>query len=124
MRPLLTTKSQRALARPSRTFMITAGLVFVSLTACQSNGGGKSISTSSHASKVSSVSPKASLAPSTKYAGRKGYAGGKPVRASGYRPMKVAFNDTTPPARLYLGSAKYICSASGFGSRASCKLRK
>lgn len=124
MRPLLTVKSQSALARPSRTFMIAAGLVFVSLTACQSNGGAKSVSTSSHVSKVSSASPKASLAPSAKYAGRKGCAGGKPVRAEGYQPIKVAFNDTAPPEKLYLGSAKYICSASGFGSRSSCKLRQ
>ncbi len=137
MRFLVGVNPRGATMYPPRKVMIAAGLAIVSLTACQSNSGPKTVSTSSYSPKIGMVKsksamakseigiskPKSSLAISKNYPGRSGYAGGKPVRKAGYAPMKLALNKNVPAAKLYHGSAKYICSASGFGKMASCKLR-
>ncbi|WP_162916652.1 hypothetical protein [Cohaesibacter haloalkalitolerans] len=107
----------------AKTPEILVGMACLLLVACQSTPGDKSVSVSTYSPKLSYVSQTASVRSKTTGFSSGTYAAAKPVRKASYTPIQLASNQNTRPEKLYLGSANYICSASGFGSRASCRAR-
>ncbi|WP_394700794.1 hypothetical protein [uncultured Cohaesibacter sp.] len=102
---------------------VVVGMTCLFLVACQSTPGDKSVSVSTYSPRISYASHTTTVQPKSSKFSNGTYAAAKPIRKSKSKPLQLAYNQDARPEKLYLGSASYICSASGFGSRASCRAR-